>query len=382
MSRCLFLVMIFSFAVAALPAQDKGQSKPNTLTAKEIAEGCIMLFDGETTFGWDAVDTGKWTVAGGMLAPEAGTKSPLVTRAEFNEFELSAEYVLKSGGEAKLVLGADESGRERPTSRAVAFRPMGNRWHKLLLSVTRHRVSVHFAPIHVIGIVSASEPEPALQAVDRRGHIGLIGSGVVFRDLKLKPLGLKPIFNGKDLSGWQEVKTERTKSVYSVTEKGELNVKNGPGDLQTEGQWDDFILQMDVISNGKHLNSGVFFRALPGEFWLGYEAQIRNQWQGEDRTKPVDFGTGGIYNRQPARRVISSDNEWFTMTVIAHGNHLATWVNGYPVADFSDTRPANRSARNGTKTDKGVISLQGHDPGTDLSFRNLRIAELPKSKSP
>jgi len=26
----------------------------------------------------------------------------------------------------------------------------------------------------------------------------------------------------------------------------------------------------------------------------------------------VDFGTGGVYNRQPARRVVSSDREWMT----------------------------------------------------------------------
>jgi hypothetical protein len=28
----------------------------------------------------------------------------------------------------------------------------------------------------------------------------------------------------------------------------------------------------------------------------------------------------------------------------------------------------------------GVVSLQGHDPTTDLSFRNLRIGELPAEK--
>jgi hypothetical protein len=165
-----------------------------------------------------------------------------------------------------------------------------------------------------------------------------------------------------------------------VNARGELNVKNGPGDIQTEGQWDDFILQLDVISNGKHLNSGVFFRCLPGQNWSGYEAQIRNQWEGDDRAKPVDFGTGAIYRRQAARKVASSDNEWFTMTVIAHGNHLATWVNGYQVTDFTDERPMNENARQGTKLGKGPISLQGHDPTTDLSFKNIRIGELSKGE--
>jgi hypothetical protein len=199
---------------------------------------------------------------------------------------------------------------------------------------------------------------------------------LAIRNIKLKPLGLKPIFNGKDLTGWRGFPGRKSK--FTVNDRGELNVKDGPGDLQTEGQWADFVLQLECISNGKHLNSGIFFRCIPNEYQQGYEAQIRNQWEGDNRNKPVDFGTGAIYRRQPARRVVSTDNEWFTMTIIAHGNHIATWVNGYQVADFTDTRPPHQNARNGVKLDKGPISIQGHDPTTDLSFRNLRIAELPK----
>ena len=78
--------------------------------------------------------------------------------------------------------------------------------------------------------------------------------------------------------------------------------------------------------------------------------QIWNGWKDDDRTKPVDYGTGGIYNRQEARKVVSTDNEWFTMTVVAHGNHIATWVNGYQTADFTDTRPTKTNARDGSWT--------------------------------
>src|SRR5690606_6605460 len=115
------------------------------------------------------------------------------------------------------------------------------------------------------------------------------------------------------------------------------------------------------------------FRALPGEFWQGYEAQIRNQWEGDDRTKPVDYGTGGIYNRQKARRVVSSDFEWFTYTIAADGRHIALWVDGYQTADHVDEQPLAESARKGSYLKAGSISLQGHDPKTNLSFRNIRI---------
>ena len=40
----------------------------------------------------------------------------------------------------------------------------------------------------------------------------------------------------------------------------------------------------------------------------------------------------------------------------------------------------NDNPRNGCRLEKGAISLQGHDATTDLSFRNIRIEELPAEK--
>src|SRR5262249_14213160 len=126
------------------------------------------------------------------------------------------------------------------------------------------------------GLISAFRSGRKTVGKSSRGHIGLAGNGVVFRNIRLKPIGTQPLFNGKDLTGWK--KFPGRKSTFSVTKEGWLNIKNGPGDLQTVGQWDDFVLQLDCISNGKHLNSGVFFRCKPGEYQQGYEAQIHNQF--------------------------------------------------------------------------------------------------------
>ena len=109
-----------------------------------------------------------------------------------------------------------------------------------------------------------------------RGRIGLqLNKGAVaFRNIKLRPLGLESIFNGRDLTGWK-VHPDK-KSVFTVTPDGDLNVKNGNGQIETEGQWADFVLQVEIFSNGKYLNSGIFFRTVPGGFWQGYESQIQN----------------------------------------------------------------------------------------------------------
>jgi hypothetical protein len=74
---------------------------------------------------------------------------------------------------------------------------------------------------------------------------------------------------------------------------------------------------------------------------------------------------------------MSKDGEWFTMTIVVQGNHFATWVNGVQETDWYDNRPPSDNPRTGYRREAGHLSIQGHDPTTDLSFRNLRIAELP-----
>ncbi len=226
-------------------------------------------------------------------------------------------------------------------------------------------------------VLEYEDPQPLA-----RGHLGLqFNEGkVAFRNIRLKPLSTKQIFNGQDLSGWKTYPEMASK--FTVTEEAWINVKDGRGQLETEGEFGDFVLQLDCYVNGDDLNSGVFFRCIPGEQMNGYECQIHNGYQNGDRTQPKDCGTGGIFRRQNARRVVSEDREWFSMTLVADGPHMAAWVNGYPVCDWTDTRPPHENPRNGLRLKPGTIMLQGHDPTTDLSFRNLRIAEISPRQSP
>ncbi len=328
-------------------------SKPNTLTAKEIADGWILLFDGRTTFGWKIDGEAKVEDGVLVLGGSKATKAETTTAFDW-EGNLDYSFEMETSWE----------GVKPPK-----FLLMGNEWAGLT-SASKGK----FFPQKITHKgTTLRPPPPKAQAFEVPP-----GSKLLLRNVKYRPRALKPIFNGKDLTGWKEIPDGQCE--FTVTDQGELNIRNGPGDLQTVGQWDDFILQLDVITNGTHLNSGVFFRCLPGQKWSGYESQIRNQWEGDDRNQPVDYGTGGIYRRQRARRVVSTDGQWFTKTLIARGNHIAVWVNGYQVTDFTDTRPANQSARLGTKVDAGPISFQGHDPTTDLSFRNIRIGELAKQQ--
>jgi hypothetical protein len=379
------LICAAALLLAGLPLRAADEPRPNTLTPKEVADGWLLLFYGETTFGW-AVD-GDASVKDGNLVLGGDKATTATVTTSFGSAAVAFEYVdwtWTGPGEAKVSLtGVNEAGGVSAASWPI--RPPSNG------GKTSARIS---------GSVSTGD-----NPLRSRFRVEVpAGARLSLRNVMLKPLELKSIFNGKDLTGWKKYEgdNQRNKSTFSVSDAGELCVKNGPGDLQTEGQWDDFVLQIECISNGKHVNSGVFFRCRPGEYQNGYEAQIHNgfdqdppkdytveefdpethELKGKKTVKSAasDFGTGAIYRRVPARRAVAKDKEWFTMTVVAEGKHLSTWVNGIQQVDWTDNRPLKSNPREGCRLEKGSISLQGHDKTTDLCFRNIRIADLPPAE--
>ena len=380
-------ILAFCLLLAiALPCQAQGdKAKPNTLTPKEIADGWILLFDGETTFGWKWSSLAKTdlVLTNNMIDLKALGLIAITTWAEYREFELQFEY-RSEGRRGCFVLSTAE-----PTERY----PKGHVGHIPLEEAAEWTT---YAVRSQDGKAMAGNNRPAAWP-----H----GTAIRFeqdrdktlqvRNIKLRPLNSKPLFNAKDLTGWREFPGKKSK--FTVTDSA-INVKDGPGDLQTVGKYQDFVLQVECKSNGKHLNSGIFFRCKENEYQNGYEAQILNKFSPEATQKYLieeydpktnkllgkkeimstafDYGTGAIYRRVPARKQMSKDGEWFGMTIVAHGNHLATWVNGVQVTDWFDNRPKSDNARTGCRLEAGHVSIQGHDPTTDLSFRNLRIAEL------
>jgi hypothetical protein len=366
------------------------EQAPNSLTEQELAEGWILLFDGETTFGWKANSDANWKVAEGVISVDSGTKGLLNTTTPLGDYVFKVDFKAPKGTNSGVFLRtplepkdpaadcyelniADETVSPFPTGSFVGRQKATGthdttQWRTFTVTAEGGHFTV------------AIDGEQALDYVDPkpvgRGYIGLqFNQGKVeFRNVKLKPLGLKPIFNGKDLTDWKVFPDK--KSVFSVTPEGWLNVKNGNGQLEYQKQAADFVLQTEVISNGKFLNSGIFFRNIPGEFWQGYESQIQNAYLG-DRTKPFDYGTGAFYRRQKARKVVSDDFKWFHKTLIVAGDHMATWINGYQVSDWTDDREPSENARNGKRLEAGTIAIQGHDPKTDLSFRNIKLGEMP-----
>jgi hypothetical protein len=388
----------FSGDVSA-DAQPTDSTRPRLLLSREdIEAGWIQLFDGESLFGWQANNDVNWHVADGAITADSGEPGLLLTAVPFADYELRCDYRLEAGGNSGLFLrtvfdpqdpavdcyelNMCDSHPAYPTGSIVGRKKVDapvageGEWKSFTVRVEGLRIEAALDGQTVMQFEDDG-PNPL-----RKGLIGLqMNTGrIEFRNIFLRPLGMQPIFNGNDLTGWREV--PGSKSTFEVAD-GKIRATNGPGFLETEGTWGNFVLQAQAITNGKHLNSGIFFRAKQGTEEApshGYEFQIHNGYKDGDRTQPIDQGTGAIFRRAPARIVLSNDNEWFTATLVAHGPNFFCWVDGYPVTNWTDRREPSDNPREGLRLAPGHISLQGHDPTTDLEFRNLRISEYPSDE--
>lgn len=381
------------------PSMDAETSAPERHLSRELAaEGWIDLFDGESLFGWHSSDEGiNWSVENGAITADSGPVGLLVTSVPFADFELLCEFRLAPEGNSGVFLRTSEKPEDltadcyelniadthpdgfttgslvaRQKLETPAQTPEPDAWQTFHVTCVGPNVVVKLDDQEVLKYDAGEGYKPS-------GLIGLQkNSGKVeFRRVALKPLSMTSLFNGEDLSGWREV--PGSKSQFTV-EDGVIRVKDGQGFYETEQTWADFIFQGDAKTHAAELNSGYFFRAMPGTEEApsnGYEAQIHNGFNDGDRTKPNNAGTGAIFRRVEARKVVANDLEWFTTTIVAHGPKIAVWVDGYQVVDWEDTREPDPNPRKGLRVEAGHISLQGHDPTTDLSFRNLKIATLP-----
>lgn len=377
-------------AVAQLPAPE-----PLPLSEEELADGWIRLFDGSTLFGWQATSHADWQVVDGAITVSQGDKGLLCTTTAFSNYVLSVEFRSAKGTNSGIFLqtapipkdpardcyelNIADADNPFPTGSLVKRQKVNGSFDST--DWQRYEVTVLGDTVTVVldgqEILQYQDTKPL-----QRGVIGLqLNEGqVAFRNIKLKPLELASLFNGKDLQGWKTYPDMASK--FTVNNEGWLNVQDGRGQLETERMLGDFVLQLECITHAADLNSGIFFRCIPGDVMMGYECQIHNGVENQDATKPKDCGTGGFFRRQDARRVVAEDLKWFYQTLIVNGPHMAAWVNGYQVSDWTDTRPAHENPRKGLRVEAGTIMIQGHDPTTNISFRNLKAAELPTRSTP
>ena len=206
---------------------------------------------------------------------------------------------------------------------------------------------------------------------------GHLGDAAEFRDL----------FNGKDLTGWVNVKTDP--DTWKVKD-GILICSGHPiGVIRTNKQYENFVLHVEWMHMEPGGNSGVFAWSdarpnpttrLPN----GIEIQMLElDWPKlhiRNGVTPPDayvhgelFGVGGVKivpENPRGERSMSIENrclgrgQWNTYDVVAVDGAIKLSVNGKFVNGIR-----------GASQKKGYLCLESE--GAEIHFRNIRIMELP-----
>ncbi|MFA6482842.1 MAG: family 16 glycoside hydrolase, partial [Bacteroidales bacterium] len=201
-----------------------------------------------------------------------------------------------------------------------------------------------------------------------------------------KDPGFVPMFNGKDLTGWQglvenpiarakmskEELAQKQKAVdatigESWTVKDGMIVFNGKGNnLCSTKEYGDFEMWVDwrITKAG---DSGIYLRGSP-------QVQI---WDTTRHDVGAEVGSGGLYNnaKNPSKPTQVADNpvnDWNTFYIKMIGERVTVILNGIKVVD--NVPLENYWDRKIPIFPKGAIELQAH--GTDLGFRDIYVREI------
>ena len=365
------------------------------LPASEAAVGWVRLFDGHTLFGWEITGKANWRVEDGAIVVDSGERCFLCTSSVWQDFELSLEFnateKTNSGVFVRTMLEPQDVATECyeiniapddnpfPTASIVkrekvyedAPEQVFNTWRRMTIRVDGQDVEVK-----VDGKVACDYTDPISLPANRISLQHNSGR-IAFRDIRVRPLNVKSLLD-KDLSKW--TKYPKMPGEFSVDDDGALQVKGGRTQLETKNSYGDFILLAEYKMASAEMNSGIFFRCIPGDEMMGYECQVSNQRKDGNPLAPADHGTGGIFRRQEARFVAGDPDKWATVLLNVSGPKMAAWVNGVQVSDWKDDRKEHENPRKGKRLEAGTIMIQGHDPGTDALFKQFKIASTTPSQ--
>jgi hypothetical protein len=189
----------------------------------------------------------------------------------------------------------------------------------------------------------------------------------------------RPLFNGKDLNGWQNAQGKPPGPGWAV-EEGVLVRKTASGDIWTTERFGDFVLDLEFKTEG---NSGVFIRTdkPTDNVQTGIEVQVD-----KPSKNPGKHSVGAIYDLvAPTKNAALS--EWNRLVITAEGPKLTVVLNSEKIAEMNlDEWTMGGQNPDGTKNKfktalkdfkrEGHIGFQEH--GAGVMYRNVKIKTLAK----
>ncbi|MBC8167368.1 MAG: DUF1080 domain-containing protein [Bryobacteraceae bacterium] len=195
-------------------------------------------------------------------------------------------------------------------------------------------------------------------------------------------VGAKPLFNGKDMSGWEFLGAPNATG-FEV-ENGLLRTGGAKGMIwyKAEKIGNAKIRIIYKMSNEKG-NSGVFIRipeppkAESDAIHKGIEVQIDN--------RDDDWHTTGVlYSMTKAKaRPGKAAGEWNTMDITMDGLRTTVYVNGVLVTDYDGKSPVPDRTKSyeperGPRPVSGYIGVQNHDQSAIIYFKEISVEPLKK----
>ncbi len=206
--------------------------------------------------------------------------------------------------------------------------------------------------------------------------------------------GFVPMFNGKDLTGWEGKPGWWTVEDGTITSQStaEKPCPSAHYLMWRGGKPADFEMRFEYRLQGG--NSGVQFRSreLPDWDTNGYQADIEagEQWTGclfeHTRAGLAMRGESVVVDKDGTKHVTSlgdskellshvKKNDWNEYRISAVGNEIILMINGVVMTHITDNQE-------GVAAKDGVIALQMHPgPPMKIQFRNLRIRVLNPAQS-
>jgi hypothetical protein len=173
-----------------------------------------------------------------------------------------------------------------------------------------------------------------------------------------EPPAAKPLFNGKDLTGWHATDTSSWQVVDGVLK----SQGTGSGWLVTDrSDFADVHVRCEVkIAEGS--NSGLAIRMDPVTS-RKLEASINVSHRDTNRTGSFYNGSGCVVK---VPKAAAGADTWFTFEVIAMGNKTIALVNGVQVSEYIDIEK---------KFVKGAIAVQEMGGG-GVAFRKIEVESV------
>jgi hypothetical protein len=170
----------------------------------------------------------------------------------------------------------------------------------------------------------------------------------------------EPIFNGKDLDGWEPM--GRKADNHWVVQDGVLVNEEHGSNLRTTRSFDDFKLHFEV-NVPEHANSGFYLRGR-------YEVQIEYEPLEQN---PPERRIGSIYGRiAPTPEQPRTPGQWETFDVTLVGREVTVVRNGVTTIDHKEIDGITGGALNANEASPGPFYIQGDHTG-GIKFRNITV---------